>query len=81
MVSEILAYAMVVLTWGAVLYKLPVIRKGAKDPAQRAYVLTLLFLAFSMTVLLTPVYITVDRFTRIPNLARLLGNGFGLAGG
>lgn len=75
---ELLAYGTTLLAWAAVVYKLPALRHSLRDPALRAYWLTLLSLALSLTLLLPPVYLAVGRVAGEPNLARLLGNGLAL---
>lgn len=78
MSRELLAYGTTVLAWAAVMYKLPALRRSPRDAALRAYWLTLLSLALSLTLLLPPVYLAVGRVIGEPNLARLLGNGLAL---
>ena len=81
MLRDLLAYGPTALAWAAVAYKLPALRRRPRDPALRAYWLTLLALAAALTVLLPPVYLAIDGLTGIPNLARLLGHGLILATG
>ncbi len=76
--QALLQYFPVVLLWSAVAYKLPALRRNPKDPALRAYWLTLVSFAFALTVLLAPVYLVIDRLSGVPNIARLLANGLGL---
>ena len=78
--ASLLTYGPTLLTWLAVAYKLPALRRRLHDPTVRAYWLCLLTLAVAQTVLLPPVYVTIDRLTGVPNLARLLGNGVGVLG-
>lgn len=76
MIREFLAYGPPMLAWAAVAYKLPALRRSPRDPALRAYWLTLLSLALALTVLVDAVYLAIDRVAGVPNLARLLGHGF-----
>lgn len=76
--GAVLVYAPALVAWAAVAYKLPALRHSPQDHALRAYWLTLLSLALTLTVLLPPVYLAIGSLTGIPNLARLLGNGLGL---
>ena len=78
--APLLTYGPTLLTWVATAYKLPALRRRLRDPTVRAYWLCLLMLAVAQTVLLPPVYVTIDRLTSVPNLARLLGNGAGVLG-
>jgi hypothetical protein len=68
-------YGIAALTWAAVAYKLPALRRRPRDRSLRAYWTTLLFLGLAVTALLPPVYLALGRLTGVPNLARLLGNG------
>ena len=72
--QAILQYFPVVLLWSAVAYKLPALRRNPRDPALRAYWLTLVSFALALTVLLAPVYVAIDTLSGVPNLARLLAN-------
>jgi hypothetical protein len=74
-----LAWGPPLLLWAAVLYKLPALRRRPRDRGLQAYWLTLLYLALALTLLLPPVYFAMSQLTGVPNLARLLGNGLGLA--
>lgn len=76
MISDVLSNGPALVAWAAVLYKLSLLRRSPDDPAARPYLWTLVALASALTVLAHPVYMTVDRLTGIPNLARLLGHDF-----
>ena len=78
--AYLLTFGPALLTWLAVACKLPALRRRLHDFTVRAYWLCLLVLAVAQTVLLPPMYVTIDRFTGVPNLARLLGNGVGVVG-
>lgn len=78
MIDSLLRYGPVVLLWVAVAYKLPAFRRSPRDPAVRAYWLTLLSLALALTALLPPVYVAIDRLAGVPNLTRLLANSLAL---
>ncbi len=71
--------AIVVLAWLVVGYKAPSLRRRFDDPACRFNWLTLLLMALALTALLPRAYLAIDRASGVPNLARLLGDGFGLA--
>jgi len=75
MSRDVLAFVPAILAWAAVLYRLPALRARSGDPAVAWLWLILLSLALSLTALLPPVYVAVDRTTGFPNLARLLANG------
>jgi hypothetical protein len=79
MARELLSYVPTLLMWAAAVYKFP--RRTPPERGARFLWLTLLGLALALTVLLPPVYLTVDRLAGIPNLARLLGNGLVLVAG
>jgi hypothetical protein len=81
MAVEALQLWPVLLAWTAVVFKLPAVRRNPHDPGPRAYWLGLVGVALTLTVLLPPVYLAVDRLTGVPNLARLLGHGLALAAG
>ncbi len=66
------------LLWAVAVYKLPNLRRNPGDTGLRVYWLTIAALALALTVLVPGVYLTIDRLSGIPNLARLLGNGLGL---
>jgi len=70
--------AIAALAWVVVAYKAGTLRRRFADPAGRYHWLTLLCLALALTVLLPQTYLTIDRWSRVPNLARLLGDGSGL---
>jgi len=72
--SLLLDYGPTVLTWAAVLYKVPALRRRPDDWSLRTFWLTLLALAITLTVLLPPVYLGVDALFRVPNLTRLLAH-------
>jgi hypothetical protein len=67
------------LTWAAVIFKLPAMRRSPRDSALRAYWLALLALSLALTVLLPPVHLAIDRLVGVPNLSRLLGHSLALA--
>lgn len=81
MFRELLAYGPVMLVWAAVLYKLSALLRAPREPTLRFYWLTLFALALSLTTLLSPIYLAVDRFLGIPNLARLLAHSLMLISG
>src|SRR5487761_632293 len=70
--------AIAALAWIVVAYKATVLRRRFADPASSYHCLTVLCLALALTVLLPQAYLAIDRWTRVPNLARLLGDGAGL---
>ncbi|MCL5108047.1 MAG: hypothetical protein M1401_04130 [Chloroflexi bacterium] len=74
MVREILAYVPVLLTWAAVAYKLLAFLRSPGEPGLRSFWFGLLALALSLTTLLPPVYLGIDRLVGISNLARLLAH-------
>jgi hypothetical protein len=76
--SALLTYGPCFLSWGAVVYRLPVLLRHRRDPGRRAYWLALLFLAVALTILLPPVYLWIDRLSGVANLSRLLGDSLGL---
>ena len=78
MTMQTLVDVVTVLAWVAVAYKLPSLRRIPRDPAQRLFWFTLLAIALTLTVLLPPAYLALDRRTGIANLARLVGDGFGM---
>jgi hypothetical protein len=69
------------LAWAAVLFKLPAVCHSPGNPELRAYWSGLLGVALTLTVLLPPVYVAIDRLAGVPNLARLLGHSLALTGG
>jgi hypothetical protein len=71
----------VLLTWAGVIFKLPALRRSPHDAALRAYWLGLVGIALTLTVLLPPVQLAVDRLVGVPNLARPLGHALALAAG
>jgi len=73
--------ATVVFIWIALLYKLFTLHWRPRDATQWAYVRTHLMLALAFTTFCSPIYLAIDRFTGIPNVARLIGNGLGVIGG
>jgi hypothetical protein len=79
MPRELLSYVPTLLMWAAAVYKFP--RRTPPEPGARFLWLTLLGLALALTVLLPPVYLALDRFSSLPNLARFLGNGLVLVAG
>ena len=79
--SDVLTYGPPALAWMAVVYKLPALLRNPRDPALRVFWLALAALALSLTTLLPPLYLTIDRLAGGPNLARLLGHGLMLVTG
>ncbi len=76
--SLLLDYGPTILTWVAVLYKLPALQRRPDDWSVRTLWLTLLALAVTLTLLLPPVYLAVGGLFAVPNLARLLAHGLTL---
>jgi hypothetical protein len=72
--SLLLDYGPTVLTWAAVVYKVPALRRRPDDWSLRTLWLTLLALAVTLTLLLPPVYLGIDRLFGVPNLTRLLAH-------
>ena len=66
------------LAWVVAAYKAATLRRRFADPASRYHWLTLLCIALALTILLPQTYLAIDRWTKAPNLARLLGDGAGL---
>src|SRR6266540_2108305 len=81
MAAGLLQLGPAVLAWAAVVFKLPALRRSAHNPALRAFWLGLVGVALTLTVLLPPVYLAIDRLAGVPNLARPLGHGFALTAG
>lgn len=75
------ANASVAFIWIALLYKLYTLHWHPRDATQWASVRTHLMLALAFTTFCSPIYLAIDRFTGIPNVARLIGNGLGVIGG
>jgi hypothetical protein len=69
------------IAWGATLYKVRSLRHNPRDPIVRAFWWSIVLMALALTVLAPPVALWIDRATGIANIARLLGNGLGLAAG
>jgi len=74
MARELLAYVPVALAWAAVAYKLLALHRTPGELGLRSFWFGLLALALSLTTLLPPVYLGIDRLVGIPNLARLLAH-------
>jgi hypothetical protein len=72
--AVILSLIPAVLAWAGVAYKLPAYWRNRRDPAVRAFWLSLLFLALALTALLPPLAKWIDDIAGIGNLSRLLGN-------
>lgn len=72
---------LVILIWGTLVYKLYALHWRLRDAVQRAYYRTHLLIALTFTVLYPPLYLALDRFVGIPNVARLVGNCLGVVGG
>ncbi|MHB8645640.1 MAG: MAB_1171c family putative transporter [Thermomicrobiales bacterium] len=66
------------LVWGSLFWKLQTLRWRPRDTIQRSYCGALLALALALTIFHPPIYRAVDRFTGVPNFARLLGNSLGV---
>jgi hypothetical protein len=66
------AYWLAAFVWGAVIYRLPLLRRGPYDRARRAHWLTLFALALALTVRLEPVYRAVNHLTGVSNVAQLI---------
>lgn len=78
MTTQAVVDAVTVLAWGVVVYKLPSLRRSRHDPARRLFWLTLLAIALTLSILLPPTYLGLDRLAGVPNLARLVGDGLGM---
>jgi len=70
----IAAYLPAAILWIGALYKLPSFYREPRNPGRRNLWLTFFFIATSVTVLLPPVYVGIDRLTGIANVSRLLSN-------
>jgi hypothetical protein len=77
MTTQAVVDAVTVPAWGAVVYKLPSLRRR-HDPARRLFWFTLLAIALTLSILLPPAYLGLDRLTGVANLARLVGDGLGM---
>ncbi len=78
MARQVLTFAPAVLMWAAVAYRGPAMYRNPRNPAVRAYWLTLVSLALAFTLLVQPIYLAVDRAAGIPNLATLLKHSLAL---
>ena len=78
MTSWIVTYGPPGVLWVAAVYTFRSVRRRPEHPGLRFYWLTVVVLAFALTVLLPPVYMAIDRLLGVPNLARFLGNGLAL---
>ena len=78
MTAADLFYGPPAVAWAAAAYKLPAVRRRPADPGLQFYWLTLTSLALALTMLVPSIYVLIDHLTHVPNLARLLGNGFAL---
>lgn len=81
MTEALLTASPAILTWLAVGYTLPSLRRRRDDGTMRAFALSLLFLALALTVLMPGIYREIDGAAGIANLSRLLGNGLVLVAG
>mgnify|MGYP001315118169 CR=1 FL=1 len=79
MSSQLAFDAVTILAWTATGYKLPALLRQRRDPATRSYWLALFLMALALTDLVPQPYLAIDRLVDRPNLARLLGDGLGLA--
>ena len=78
MTAAALFYGPPTVAWAAAAYKLPAVRRKRADPGPLFYWLTLTTLALALTLLVPSIYVWIDHVTGVSNLARLLGDGFGL---
>ncbi|HLI52104.1 MAG TPA: MAB_1171c family putative transporter [Thermomicrobiaceae bacterium] len=76
--TDPLFYGPPAVAWAAAGYKLPAVRQRRADPGLLAFWLTLTSLALALTVLVPSIYLEIDHLTSVPNLARLVGDGFAL---
>jgi hypothetical protein len=81
MIRDVLVWFPAGLAWVAVGYTFPALLRRRHDPAFRAFWLSLLFLALSLSVLVPPGYAAIDKLSGVANLARLLGNALILVAG
>lgn len=76
MSHDTLAFALAGLAWVALIYRAPDLVRSWHLPTRRAYSIILASMAAALTVRLGPVERALDRSTDIPNVVRLLENGF-----
>ncbi len=76
-----LVFLPALIAWAATLYKLRSLHANPHDHIVRAFWWSIFLMAVALTVLAPPVALWIDRTTGIANIARVLGNGFGLAAG
>lgn len=81
MISTALSTGFLVVIWGSLLYRLHALGWRLRDAIQRANVATHLLIALTFLTLYPPVYLLIDRVVGVPNIARLIGNCFGVVGG
>lgn len=81
MIRDVLIWFPAGLAWVAVGYTFPALLRRRHDAAFRAFWLSLLFLALSLSVLTPAGYAAIDGMIGVANLARLLGNALILVAG
>lgn len=69
----------VALTWALALFDAYLLHRAPGDAARRDTAISAVIAALAMTALHPAVYLRLDRAVGIPNFARLVGNGLGIA--
>ncbi|MFC0531363.1 MAB_1171c family putative transporter [Phytohabitans kaempferiae] len=71
-VNDVLYPIDAALAWAALLFKLPSLRRGRREPAGVALCLAFAFIATTFTLVIPPVYATVDDLIGTKNIAVLI---------
>ena len=76
---DVTSTVIVALTWVIALFDAYLLSRAPGDAARRSTTIAAVLAALAMTTLYPSVYLRLDRAVGIPNIARTVGNGFGIA--
>jgi len=73
--GTLLDYGPATLAWAALAYRSPAFARRYREPGLRYFWFGLLALALGLTTLLPPVYLALDQWVGVPNVARPVAHG------
>jgi hypothetical protein len=79
--AGVIGGAETVAPWLALAIRLPALRRRTGDALLQAWCVAVLAVAVTFTIFSPPVYLSIDRVARLPNLSQLLGNEAAVVGG
>lgn len=77
--ADLLSLILAAILWASFLHQLGALHQRPHSAAHKRNCLALGLFSLTMTLLIPPLYLAVDRWTGVPNISRLLANCLGVA--